>query len=273
MFRMRLLKLTTAIAATLYLAAFLALTAMQRQMLFQPNAALATPAQAGLAGVETLRLASDDGQSLVAWFRPPAPGRPLILYFHGNGGRLADRRKRFGLFASSGYGLLAVSYRGYGGSTGEPSEAGLLLDAEAVWAEAARLGFTGRRLVIVGESLGTGVATVMAARHGAAALVLDSPYLSVEQVAGEHFPIFPVKWVLHDAFRSDLAIGDAHMPTFMAHGEEDPVIPIDSARRLYELANGPKEFLAVPGAGHLVLHLPQVYPRVAAFIDAATAAP
>jgi pimeloyl-ACP methyl ester carboxylesterase len=265
------MKRTAATVAALYVAALVGLAVFQRSLQYHPNAAIVPPAQAGLAEIETLALHSDDGETLYAWFKPPRDGKPLLLYFHGNGGLLADRQERFHRFVESGYGLLAVAYRGFGGSTGEPTEAGLRRDAEAAWREAARRGYTDRRLVIVGESLGTGVATMLATRHSAAALVLDAPFLSAVSVAEGRYPIFPVDLVMQDTFRSDLAIAEIHMPVLMLHGEDDPIIPIASARELFERAQEPKQFIAVPGAKHLVLNLQPVYPRVAAFIDAATA--
>ena len=270
---MKRVKLAATTLVGLYLAALSALSLFQRALQYHPGIAIVSPVQAGLPQLQELRLASADGEQLFAWFAQPAEGRPLILYFHGNSGVLADRAPRFKLFASSGYGLLAVSYRGYGGSTGAPTQEGLLLDAEAAYAEARRRGFEGRRLVIIGESLGTGVATMIAARHAAAALVLDSPYLSAQDVAETRYPVFPVGWVMRDTFRSDLAIGDVHMPTLMLHGAKDLIIPIDSARRLFELAHEPKEFIEAPEAGHLVLARGEVYPRVRAFIDAAATHP
>ena len=255
----------------LYLAALVGLTTFQRDLQYHPNTRVVTPAEAGLAQIETLRLATADGERLNAWFAPPAEGRPLILYFHGNSGLLADRRERFKNLLGSGFGLLAIAYRGFGGSSGEPSQAGLLLDADAAYAEAARRGFSGRRLVLIGELLGTGVATILASRHEAAALVLDSPFLSAVSIAAERYPIFPVRLLMHDPMRTDLAIRQAHVPVMVLHGEADQIIPISSARALFALANEPKEIVAVAGAGHLVLNLPQVFPRVAAFIDAASA--
>ena len=247
---MRLLKLTARMLLGLYCAALLGLTLFQRDLQYHPGGVLAPPAQAGLAAMETLRLASGDGETLVAWFaRPARDDLPLILYFHGNGGVLADRAPRFQKMTASGYGLLAVSYRGYGGSTGTPTEDGILLDAEAAYDEAARRGFSGRRLVFMGESLGTGVATIMAARHEAAALVLDSPYLSAVDIAAERYPIFPVSYLMRDPFRADLAIADVHIPVLMLHGEDDAIIPIALAERLFERAHEPKRFIAVPGAG------------------------
>ncbi|QGM47609.1 alpha/beta hydrolase [Methylocystis heyeri] len=267
---MKLIKGAATTALLLYLSALLGLALFQRSLIYNPGSAIVSPAQAGLALTQTLRLSSKDGQELIAWFEPPRDGRPLILYFHGKGGILADRQERFRLLTGSGYGLLALSYRGYGGSTGAPTEEGLLLDAEAAYAEAVRRGFAGPRLVIMGESLGTGVATIMASRHEAAALVLDAPFLSALDVAEGRYPIFPVNIVMKDQFRSDLAIGSVHMPVLMMHGEADTVIPIDSARRLFALAREPKEFIDAPEGKHLVLLQPGVYPRFAAFIDAAT---
>ncbi len=256
----------------LYLTALVCLTAFQRNMQYHPDPRRVTPIEAGLPQVETLQLATTDGEKLSAWFAQPPEGRPLILYFHGSRGVLADRQERFKRFLASGYGLLAIDYRGYGGSSGDPTQAGLELDAEAAYAEAGRRGFAGRRLVLMGESLGTSVAAILASRHKAAALVLDSPFLSAVSVASDRYPIFPVGLLMRDPMRTDLAIKQAHLPLLILHGEADQTIPISSARALFALANEPKEFVAVAGAGHVVLNLPQVFPRVAAFIDAASAA-
>ncbi|MGA8169406.1 MAG: alpha/beta hydrolase [Methylocystis sp.] len=266
---MRLLKLAIMGLVGLYGVALFGLTVFQRDLQYHPGGAIIAPAQAGFATIETLRLSSGDGETLVAWYAAPRrDDLPLILYFHGNSGVLADRAKRFRELTDSGYGLLAVSYRGFGGSTGTPTEDGILLDAETAYKEAARRGFTGQRLVIVGESLGTGVAAIIASRHEAAALVLDSAYFSTLDVAIERYPIFPVSYLMRDTFRSDLAITNVHMPLLILHGERDLVIPIESARKLFALANEPKKFIPVANAGHLVLHLDGVYPLAKAFIDA-----
>ncbi len=110
-----------------------AVTVFQRRLQYFPDRNIARPAAAALDGVEDLRLETQDGETLVAWYIPARGGRPLILYFHGNGGSLVDRAFRFRLLAESGYGVLAVSYRGYGGSSGSPSEAGLMRDGEGLY--------------------------------------------------------------------------------------------------------------------------------------------
>lgn len=250
-----------------YVLALVGLAIFQRKLLYYPDKRLADTARAGLSGLEELRLSTPDGETLVAWHVAAREERPLILYFHGNGGALVDRLPRFRLFAASGYGLLAVSYRGYGGSSGAPTQAGLLQDGEAAYREARRLGYGPDRIVITGESLGSGVATVLAATHDAAALVLDSPFLSAMDVAAAFYPIFPIRHLMLDPFHSDRSIGKAQMPVLMVHGEADPIISIESGRRLFDLANQPKAFVAVPGGGHLVLGLPEVFPRVREWID------
>src|SRR6516165_8749480 len=167
--------------------------------------------------------------------------------------------RAFHVFAASGYGFLAVSYRGYGGSAGSPTEAGLLRDGEAAYREARSRGYADDRIVLMGESLGTGIAVALAATGKAAALVLDSPFSSAADAAAAHFPVLPVRWFMLDQFRSDLAIRDVHIPVLIVHGEKDSVIPISLAKRLFECANEPKDFITVGGGGHLVLGLPEVF--------------
>ena len=207
---MTLLRWSLACFVAIYILMIVGLAVFQRRFQYFPDRHLADPARAGMSGVEDLRLTANDGETLVAWYVPAKNGHPLILYFHGNGGALADRVPRFRSLLASGYGLLAISYRGYGGSTGSPTQKGLMEDAETAYLEARARGYDGDRIVLMGESLGTGVAIALAATHEAAALVLDSPYSSAVEVAAAHYAIFPVNWLMFDRFRSDLAIGDVH---------------------------------------------------------------
>jgi len=267
---MTLLKWSLASLAAAYVLIIVGLAAFQRRLQYFPDRRLTELAQTGMSGGEELRLTTADGETLVAWYFPAREGRPLILYFHGNAGALVDRIPRFRMFTARGYGLLAVSYRGYGGSTGSPTQSGLMQDGEAAYREARARGYGGDRIVLMGASLGTGVAIALAATHEAAALVLEAPYLSALDVAAAHYAIFPVSWLMLDQFRSDLAIRGVHVPVLMVHGEEDDVIPLSSAKRLFELANAPKTFVSVPGGNHLVLDLADVFSRVCEWIDART---
>jgi len=153
----------------------------------------------------------------------------------------------------TGDGLLGVEYRGYPGSTGSPSEEGLLRDGEATYAKALELGFPADHIVAMGESLGTGVAVDLAARHPVAALVLDSPFSATVDVAAARYWMFPVRLLMRDQFRSDERIGKVSAPVLMVHGTADRTIAIGFAERLFALANEPKTFMRVSGAGHLAL--------------------
>jgi fermentation-respiration switch protein FrsA (DUF1100 family) len=257
-----------AAVVVLYLAAMATLYFAQRRLLYVPNTAEIAPASVGLPNAERLHLTTDDGERLLAWYVSPAPDRPLILYFHGNAGGLDLRGERFRALTAGGDGLLAVEYRGYAGSTGSPSEAGLLADGEATYAEAVRLGFSPRRIVAMGESLGSGVAVSLAANREIAALVLDSPYSSIADVAAAQYPMFPVRALITDSFRSDERIGRVTAPLLIVHGTRDDVIPIRFAEKLFALAKVPKDFLRVEGAGHLALG--QRIPEVLAWIDRQT---
>jgi uncharacterized protein len=264
------LKAVLAFLVAIYALAVVGMAVFQRRFLYFPDPRLIHPDEAGLSGVEELHLQTDDGETLVAWHLAPRDGHPLILYFHGNAGTLADRAARFQAFAASGYGFLAISYRGYGGSTGAPTQPGLMKDAETAYREARKRGHDSDRIVLMGESLGTGVAIALAATHEVAALVLDSPFSSAADVAAAHYPFFPVRWLMLDQFRSDLLIGDVHMPVLIIHGDADRVIPMSFARQLFELANEPKTFISVAGGEHLVFGSPGVFDRVREWIDTKT---
>jgi uncharacterized protein len=264
------LKCLLAFLVAIYALWVVGLAVFQRRLLYFPDRRLTHPAEAGMNGVKELRVKTDDGETLVAWHLPPRNGHPLILYFHGNGGALVDRVPRFRMFAASGYGLLAVSYRGYGGSTGSPTQTGLMRDGEAAYREARARGYEYDRIILMGESLGTGVAVALAATHEAAALVLDSPFSSAVDVAAVHYRMLPVRWLMFDQFRSDLAIRDVHIPVLIVHGDEDRVTPINLAKQLFERANEPKAFIGVTGGGHLVLGSPEVFVGVREWIDTKT---
>jgi uncharacterized protein len=241
-----------AICVALYAIVCIGLYAGQRKLLFRCDAAEIDPATLGL-NAQTLRLKTEDGESLVAWSFPPAPQRPLILYFHGNAGGLDLRAERFRAIAKAGMGLLAIEYRGYASSTGSPSERGLKLDGEAAYAAAIASGVAPERIVPLGESLGSGIAIALAARHKIGALVLDSPYSSIADVAAATYWFVPVRALLRDPFHNDLLIGSVTAPTLIVHGTSDLVVPIRFGEKLFALANQPKEFWRVEGAAHLAM--------------------
>ena len=144
---------------------------------------------------------------------------------------------------------MALNYRGYGGSGGKPSEAGIILDAKAAYDFAAAC-YGADRIVLWGESLGTGVAVALAAEQPVARIILESPYSSIADVAASIYWFVPVRLLLSDSFRSDLRIAKVTVPVLVVHGERDNIIPITYGERLYQLIPGPKRFIRLPHAGH-----------------------
>jgi uncharacterized protein len=253
--------------AALYVAALVAITLGQRKLLYFPYSWEVAPASFGLPAAQIHYLHTDDGETLLAWFVAPQPGKPLILYFHGNANSLRQLGPRFHKLMETGAGILAVEYRGYAGSTGAPTEQGLLADGEATYAKALALGFAPSRLVAMGESLGSGVAVSIASRHEVGAVVLDSPYSATVDVAAARYWMFPVRLLMRDQFRSDLRIAEVSAPLLIVHGTADWTIPIRFGEKLFALANEPKTFLRIEGAGHV--EMDRVIPQVLEWIDRA----
>lgn len=252
-----------------YMAALVVLVMTQRKMMYFPSPSRGDAADWGLDRALTLALKTPDGQTIVAWYQPPLrDDRSIFLYFHGNGGDLSDRATLFGQIAKDGSGFLAIDYRGYGGSTGSPTEAGLLLDGEAAYSEVRSLGYAPARIVIVGESLGSGVAVAIAAKHEEHALVLDSAFSSAADVAASEYPMFPVHTLMQDSFNSAARIASVEAPKLFLYGDKDSVIPRWSALKLYAAAREPKTLIEFPKLGHVVLLTPEVLARVKAWLAA-----
>ena len=235
------------------LAGYVALVALmyfaQRALMYFPENIRIAPAAAGLSTAEEVVLDTADGERVIAWHIPPRQHRPVVLYFHGNGGALRYRVDRFQALTAEGSGLVALSYRGYGGSTGKPSEAGLIADAQAAYAFAT-VRYPADKLIVWGESLGSGVAIALAAERPVGRLVLEAPFNSAVEIAAGAYPFIPVRWLMKDQFRSDLRIEKVTAPVLLLHGERDRVIPIASGERLYALIKSPKRFVRFPEGEH-----------------------
>ena len=222
----------------------------QRRLQYFPNTAFADVTASGLAGVEQVSLHTPDAETLVAWYAKPQGKKPVILFFQGNAGSIAGRADRLSHYMQSGYGALFVSYRGYGGSTGSPTQDGLIADALAAYDWLRATGVDAGRIVLVGESLGSGVAVQLAAKRPVAAMALSAPFSSITDVAARAYWWLPARYLLKDKFESAAVIGSINVPLLITHGTGDTIVPYVFGRRLFDAANHPKQFRAVEGAGH-----------------------
>ena len=237
------------VAAAVY-GGFVALIyAAQRSLMYFPERLRTAPAAAGLGMAEELMLDTADGEKVIVWHVPPRGDKPVVLYFHGNGGSLRLRVDRFRALTADGTGLVALSYRGYGGSTGSPSETGLIADGEAAYGF-ANARYPAERIAIWGESLGSGVAVALASTRKVGRLILESPFTSAADVGARVCWFLPVRLMMKDPFFSDARIGKVAAPVLIMHGEQDDVVPFALGERLYALANEPKRFVRFPDGGH-----------------------
>jgi hypothetical protein len=235
--------------ATGYLALLALMYVAQRALMYFPETLRTAPAEAGFPQAEEVVLDTADGERVIVWHVAPKDNRTVVLYFHGNGGALRYRVDRFRVLVAEGDGLVALSYRGYAGSTGKPTEEGLLDDARTAY-DFARKRYPADKLVLWGESLGSGVAVALAAERPVMRVVLEAPFLSAADVAVGAYPFAPIYWLMKDQFRSDLRIGKVTAPVLIMHGDRDTVVPIASGQALYQLIKSPKRFVRIPGGGH-----------------------
>ncbi len=263
--------LAVATIAALYLLGLLALFTAQRQILFRPDRSRPEAARVEQPGLLEVLIVSADGLDLLAWWLPPASqgetGQgPVVLYLHGNAGHIGDRAERVRQVASRGWGGLFIEYRGFGGNPGAISEAGLHRDAEAGLAALRQRGIAAARIVVWGESLGSGLATGLAARHAVGAVVLETPFTSIAAIAKQRYPFAPVDLLLKDRFDSLASIAAIRAPILIAVAGRDRVVPPAMGRALYQSATAPAELWEAAEAGHTDLLQFGLMETMAAFL-------
>jgi fermentation-respiration switch protein FrsA (DUF1100 family) len=244
-----------ATGALLYGGLLAGLYFFQRHLLYHPSASIPDIVQAGVPDMRPVRLKTADGLELVAWYKPPAPGKRLIVFFHGNAGHIGHRGFKARALIDLGHGMLLVSWRGFGGNQGSPSEEGLLADARAALTFASAQGIARRHVVLYGESLGSGMAVQLAAEQAEAgapvgAVVLEAPYTSIAEVAQYHYFYVPARYMVADRYDSAARIGAIGAPLLVIHGERDRTVPVQFGRALFDAAEEPKQSAWLPEAAH-----------------------
>jgi uncharacterized protein len=234
-----------------YAIILLGLLIFQKKLLYHPDSSIPDPARSGVAEMHPKKTESADGLTLLSWYAQGNPALPVVAYFQGNAGNIGSRGDKVRPFLNAGYGVLLVGYRGFGGNPGTPGEAGLYADARA----ALNMLKDDRPLVLYGESLGSAIATTMAAERSMAgypvqALILEAPFPSVTAAAGHYYPFIPVKWLLKDHFDQASRIASISAPVLIFHGDQDKTMPIRFGKALFEAAQLPKQSKWIAGAGH-----------------------
>jgi fermentation-respiration switch protein FrsA (DUF1100 family) len=234
----------------LVIGALAAVVLAQRSLIYHPTQAVPDPVAVGLPQASSLPVTASDGTRLRSWYVPargPTVGAVLVL--HGNGGNRAHRAPLAAALADRGLATLLLDYRGYGGSAGTPTEEGLLLDAQAgIAALRERSGVASDRIVVFGESLGTGITVRLAAEAEVGALVLRSPFPSLAAVGARLYPWLPVRLVLRDRFDTLSHIDAVDAPVLVIAGGADRLIPPELSRQVADAADA--ELVTVAGVDH-----------------------
>jgi fermentation-respiration switch protein FrsA (DUF1100 family) len=240
-----------------YSFAVVMMAVFQRDLMYHPASFMESPAFYNLTTTTEIPLRAADGVKLRSWYFPPERGKPLVLFFHGNAGNLSFRIKKMEAIHQRGMGILALSYRGFGGSEGSPSEQGIYADAQAAVDYALNtLHLPASQMILYGESLGTGVAIEMAQRLAAAQqpvslVVLEAPYTFTLQRGEEMYPWLPVSSLMKDHFDSFSKVRKINAPLLIFHNTGDTVIPIAHGRALYAHALKPKHAFWFDHQGHI----------------------
>lgn len=223
--------------------------AFQQQLIYMPDSGIyQTPADQGMDYSEVW-LETEDGEDIHGWFVQADEPRGTLLFFHGNAGNIADRVPSVEQFHSLGMNVMIIDYRGYGKSSGSPSEEGLYADARAAWhylTEEREIPFF--EIVLFGRSLGGAVAAKLAEEQRAAGLFLESSFTSLMDMGISAYPWLPVRWLLREDYNTLDRMEHIDMPVLIGHSPSDEVVPYRQGEQLYNAANQPKQWLEMQGA-------------------------
>ena len=240
----------------------------QRNLMYHPSSGHMDPAHYGVPEMTSVKVETDDGLRLTSWYRPPANEDTLtLLYLHGKAGHIGYRADKVKPYLEAGYGMLLLSYRGYGTNPGYPTEDHLYLDSRAALKFLADQHIPIFKTVIYGESLGTGVAVEVAQNLGIAGLVLEAPFSSMVDAAALHFKLFPTSLLVRDKYDSLSKINNIKAPILIIHGKNDRTIPYSLGRKLYDMEPQPKEFFGIPNAGHNDLYDHGVAAKIIEYLE------
>jgi uncharacterized protein len=248
-----------------------ALYVFQRRILFVPGTTEPDRVASGVPDMRDVDLTTGDGLRLRSWYSPATQGFPTIVYFQGNAGTIGGRDFKARPLIDHGYGMLLVGHRGYGGNPGHPTEIGLIDDGRAALDFLASNGVEISDIVLYGESLGSGVAVALAAEApesgGPGALVLESPYTSIVEIAAARYWFMPVRLLIKDRFDSLSRMARVNAPLLVLHGERDNVIEVEQGRRLHEAASEPKHLKLFAEGRHSDLYDHGALEAIVGFLD------
>jgi fermentation-respiration switch protein FrsA (DUF1100 family) len=221
-------------------------------------------------GLREIKINSSEALEISGWYIPPKePNKPVVVLFHGNASNLSIAMGHAPYFTNKGYGFLIAEYRGYSGNPGKPTEEGLYEDARS-WFKflVEKEGIKEERIILFGNSLGSGVAVQLATENpNIKALILFSPFTSLINVAKKHYPIFPIKYLMHDVFDNYFKIHKVKQALLIVHGDKDSIVPVEQGVKLFKKANERKILAIIEGADHNDLYIKGADSHLSQFLE------
>ncbi len=222
----------------------------QRTFLYHPEKEVVGLEYFNLPRTKEIYLTTKDGVKIQAWYSKPDNGHEMVVFFHGNSGHIPQRVDKLKELKSMGYGFIIPAWRGFGKSEGSPSEEGIYNDANATLDFLKKEGYDLKKVIIIGESLGTGIATKMATENDFKGLLLITPYTTISDRASEIYFYLPIKSLVHDNFDNINNISKVEEPVIIIHGDNDDIIPHTHSLKIIKEANEPKKLIIYPDVNH-----------------------
>ncbi len=238
-------------AIFLYIFFGLLLYLLQRRILFNKSGHPGTPVDCGLFSTREVYITTDDNVSLLSWFHQGDKKSPLLIYFHGNSFNIGDRAFRAKRYIDQNWSVLLVSWRGFGGNKGNPTEANLYKDGEAVLKWVSKNTNLNRdQIIIYGESLGSGVAVELGIKYSFLSIVLEAPFTSISDIAKKRYKIYPSKLLVKDKFDNFSKIDKLKSPLLIISGKKDEIVPHHHSLKLLNKAKVIKKGVFIDEAIH-----------------------
>ena len=217
--------------------------------------------------IEKVKIITEDKIDLLAWHHVKDNNKyKTILYLHGNAGSLENRIHKINHFKNININFLLISWRGFSGNKGKPTEQGLYEDARSAVRWLKLNGIDEDQIIIYGESLGTGIATEIAQNKNFAGIILESPFTSMVDAGKNKYPFLPVKFLLKDKYKSDKKIKNISSPILVMHGKVDKIVPFHMGKKMYDLANKPKYFYFSDYDNHMMEYNKKLLNSLKSFI-------
>ena len=263
---MKMLKYFIFLGLISYLLILLFMYIFQRTFMYHPNVKNTNPTNIQFEYKEVY-IDSEKDIKLKSWYSYSSPNKKTVLFFHGNAGELSARIYKLNKFHDLDLNFLIISWRGFSGNKGKPTEQGLYKDAQSAvnWLE--ERGINKKDIILYGESLGTGIAVELATKHQYSGIILESPYTSMIDMGKRFYPFLPIRILQKDKYNSLKKLNIIKSPILVLHGKSDTLVPFSMGKKIYDAANEPKYYYFPDFDNHMMTYDQNMMKNLSNFVN------